>query len=136
VRELDPPVDVGGTVPAGRFLLLAPPASQRERRGVWNLEGQPRHADAVAVTRGQRSGQSTLLPPLRSGFCCFSCRRRSRHPPFNELARAACSMSRGTLSQLFIFFFFFSTTPMLKSFRLENKEASPRPTENHIYKKW
>jgi hypothetical protein len=52
VRELDPPVDVGGTVPAGRFLLLAPrPASQRERRGVWNLQGQ-------APPRGRRRGHS------------------------------------------------------------------------------
>lgn len=52
VRELDPPVDVGGTVPAGRFLLLAPrPASQRERRGVWNLQGQ-------APPRGRRRRHS------------------------------------------------------------------------------
>lgn len=135
MRELDPPVDVGGTVPAGRFLLLAPrPASQRERRGVWNLQGQapPRGRRRRHSWSALRSEHASPAASFRFLLFQLQARRRrrrrvvstrrathreaagpatsrsSRHPPVNELARAACRMSRGTLSQL-LFSFSFSS---------------------------
>jgi hypothetical protein len=110
VRELDPPVDVGGTVPAGRFLLLAPPASQRERRGVWNLEGQPRHADAVAVTRGQlRSEHASPAASFR--FLLFQLQTPQ---PTSSVQRTSAGrlqhVARHTEPTLYLFLFLLDNT--------------------------